>query len=393
MEKSGLLKRLIFITVLFTLGTVLSEVFVNIFIWRLKNDFFLLITYLFACYATIPFIFYISGYICMSFDRVWIYKTGIIFHALFYFLILLFNKNITSHLIEAGIIKGIAMGFYWFGYHILVFDYTGKENRDSFYANLAIISAVTSLLAPFMAGFLINRFIDYRGYYIVFIISSLLFIFAVYLSTKLKSTPIKKPYKIEDLIFTKNKKWRGTMIAYFFLSAKDTIAMFLISILVFKVTGNEFTLGKYIFLVSGITIVTSYLTGKLSKPDTRHNYVLAGSIIYFFACLILIYKINFQTLLLYGIFAAVADYLIRIPLSAYAFDIISLDANANERKMEYIVARDIPIAFGRILILIVFAIFLQYINESAVKAIILLISFMPFLMYWALYQFRISGVK
>ncbi len=386
MEKKYLLERLIFITILFTLGTVFSEVFVNIFIWRLKNDYFLIITYLFACYLTIPFIFYISGYIGMSLDRVWIYKIGIIFHALFYFLILIFNKNITSHLIELGIIKGIAMGFYWFGYHILVFDYTAKENRDYFYANLAIISAVISLLAPFAAGFLINRFIDYKGYYTVFIISSLFFIFAVYLSTKLKSVPIKKPYKIEDLIFTKNKKWRGTMIAYFFLAAKDTISMFLISILVFKVTGNEFSLGKYIFLVSGITIATSYFIGKFSKPETRHSYVLVGSIIYFLACIILIYKINFQTLILYGIFSAIADYLIRIPLSAYALDIISLDANASERKMEYIVARDIPIALGRIIILVVFAIFLQYINESAVKAIIFIISFMPYLMYKAMYK-------
>lgn len=389
MDKSQLLKRLVFITIFFTLGTVFSEVFVNIFIWRLKSDFFLLITYLFACYATIPFIFYISGYIGMSIDRVWIYKIGIIFHILFYFLILLFNRNITSHLIELGIIKGIAMGFYWFGYHILVFDYTGRgDNRDHFYANLAIISAVISLLAPFIAGFLINKFIGYKGYYLVFAISSIFFIIAVYLSTKLKSAPIKKPYKIEDLIFTRNKKWRGTMIAYFFLAAKDTIAMFLISVLVFKVTGNEFSLGKYIFLVSGVTIATSYFIGKFSKPEIRHNYVLAGSIIYFLTCLILIYKINFQTLIIYGIFAAIADYLVRIPLSAFALDIISLDANASERKMEYIVARDIPIALGRILILVVFAIFLQYINESAVKAIIFLISFMPFLMYRAIYKYR-----
>jgi YQGE family putative transporter len=386
MDKKESLNKVILITLLFTAGTVLSETFVNVFIWRLKNDYLLLITYLFSCYATIPFVFYLSGYLCMSIDRVWVYKIGIAFHAFFYFFILLYNQNVVSHLIEIGIIKGIAMGFYWFGYHILVFDYTGKDNRDSFYAKLAIISAGLSLVAPFIAGYLINKFTNYKGYYIIFTISSLLFLFAIYISTQLTSTPIKKPYKIEDLIFTKNKKWRNVMWVYFFLSAKDTIAMFLISILVYKATGSEFTLGKFIFLVSGISIITSYLIGKFSKPETRSNLVFSGSIIYFFTCMVLIFKINFQTLLIYGIAAAVADHLVRIPLSAYSLDIIGLDINANERKMEYIVARDIPIAFGRVLILILFVIFLQYINEAAVKTIIFVISIFPYLIYRILYK-------
>lgn len=386
MEKKHFLNKVILITVLFTAGTVLSETFVNVFIWRLKNDYLLIITYLFSCYATIPFIFYLSGYLCMSIDRVWVYKIGIALHALFYFFILSYNQNVINHLIEIGIIKGIAMGFYWFGYHILVFDYTGKDNRDSFYAKIAIISATLSLIAPFIAGYLINRFTNFKGYYIIFAISSLLFLFSIYISTQLTSTPIKKPYKIEDLIFTKNKKWRNIMWVYFFLSAKDTIAMFLISILVYKVTSSEFTLGKFIFLVSGISILTSYLIGKFSKPNTRNNLVFVGSIIYFFACMFLVFKINFQTLLIYGIAAAVADHLVRIPLSAYSLDIIGLDINANERKMEYIVARDIPIAFGRILILILFVIFLQYINEAAVKAIIFVISIFPYLIYKILYR-------
>jgi YQGE family putative transporter len=279
------------------------------------------------------------------------------------------------------------MGFFFFGYHILTFDYTSTANRDSFYANTSIISGASSLLGPLTAGLVINYFKkDLSGYYIIFACSLMLFITAVALSFSMKSKPIKKPYKIEDLIFTKNKKWQDTMIAYLFLSGKDTIAAFLIGVLVFKSTGSELSLGKFASLVAVATIATSWLLGKFSKPHTRQGYVLTGAILAFAAAFLLLYKINFTTLLIYGIIGAVADYLVRIPISAHALDVISLDANANERKMEYIVARDIPIAAGRIIMLVVFVLFLQYMPVNGIKGIILLISMFPLGVYWAMYK-------
>ena len=139
MTKEQSLKRLLLITGLFFLASMLSDVFVNVYIWRLKTDFVLIAKYLISCFAVIPLVFYLCGYIGMKIDRVSIYKIGIGFFILFYLMVLLINKNITNHLILIGAIKGIAMGFYWFGFHILTFDYTGKDNRDKFFANLFMI--------------------------------------------------------------------------------------------------------------------------------------------------------------------------------------------------------------------------------------------------------------
>jgi len=176
------------------------------------------------------------------------------------------------------------------------------------------------------------------------------------------------------------------MIAYFFLAGKDSVSMFLIALLVFKATENEFTLGKFIFLVSSLTVLTSYIMGKFSRPATRYKYVLTGSIVYFAAAFLLLYKINFQILLIYGILTAVSDYLIRIPLAAHALDVMNLDAHANERKMEYIVAKDVPIAAGRIITLGLFITLLQYMDIAGIKVIILLISTFPFMIYWSMYK-------
>jgi|DewCreStandDraft_4_1066084.scaffolds.fasta_scaffold43109_1 YQGE family putative transporter len=387
MKNKYYLQRFILTIILFTFGMVLSGAFVNIYIWKLKSNFSLIVQYLISTYATVPFIFYICGYIGMRIDRISIYKIGIIFHALFYLFVLLLRENITDNLIITGILYGIAMGFYWFGYHILTIDYTEIGKREKFYATTSIIGAVSSMLGPLISGFIIHILPDLKGYYVIFAISSFLMLVSVGIVSPLKSTPIKKPYKIEDLIFTKNKKWFKTMIGYFFLSGKDAVSGFLISILVVKTTGSEFTFGKLAFLISFISVLTSYLLGKFSKLEMRSNYVLTGVIIYFLSVFILVYKINFHTLIIYSILASIAEILIRIPFSAYAMDLISLDANINERKMEYIVARDVPIAIGRITALIIFIIFLKYFNINAIKMILVLISTFPFAIYWAMYRF------
>jgi YQGE family putative transporter len=318
----------------------------------------------------------------MKIDRTSLYIIGIACYVAFYFMVLLFREHITEHVILWGFVKGLAMGFYWFGYHVLTFDFTSTHDRDAFYARTSIISGASSLAGPFIAGFIITAFPSFTGYYIIFSCSAVFFISAAVLSYSMKSAPIKKAYKIEDLIFSKDVKWRDTMIAYFFLSGRDAISIFLISILVFKSTGSEFTLGKFSMIVALATILTAYLLARFSKPSTRDRFVLTGAVISFLMSFLLVYKINFYTLLAYGIIGAVADYLVRIPISAHALDVISLDANAGERKMEYIVARDIPVAIGRITMLVVFVTFLRYMPADGIKTIIVIISTFPFGVYF-----------
>ncbi|MEI7640327.1 MAG: MFS transporter [bacterium] len=388
MKKEKNIKTLLSIVGFFTLASALSDVFVNIYIWKLKESFMLLTLYMVSGYIVIPFVFYLAGLWGQKTDRLNIYKLGIYFYILFYIVVLLLNKDITHpfNLVLLGLIKGLGMGFYFFGLHILIFDYTSTENRDKFYANMSILSGASALVAPFAAGYITFSVPDFKGYYIIFIASVIFFLISSILSSGLKSGPIKTTYKVASLIFGGSKQWRGTMWAYFWLAAKDTISLFLVGILVYKSTGSEFSFGKYALIVSVITICSSYIIGKFSKPHKRASYVLIGSFLYLLATLALMIKIEFSTLLIYGIIAGVADYLIRIPLSAHAFDTIALDMNAHEKKMEYIVARDVPIAIGRIFILGLFVLFIQYFPVGGIKAIMLLITAAPFAIYFSIYK-------
>ncbi len=378
MTKNNKFNLLVLITALFGIGMVLSDIYVNIFIWRLKNNFSMICVYLMATYAVIPLFFYINGILARKVDRVIIYKSGIAFYAAFYLSVIMLGEKVSHHLIEIGILKGLAMGFYWFGYHILTFDYTNEKNRDKFYGQISAISAASSMIAPPVAGYIIVKMSGFTGYYIVFGLTSILFIAAVILASALKSDPVSYPYKILDLIFPKNKRWRGVMLGFLFISVRDAITMFIFAVLIVKVTGSEFTLGKIAMFFSVVGIISAWLISKKGSPQKRLNYILYGSIIQFLSSLLLVYKIDFTTLLINAFFTPIADNLIRIPLNAHSLDVIAEDANSEKRKMEYIAARDFPIAAGRIAILAIFMWLINKIPGEAVKTIILIVSLVPF---------------
>jgi YQGE family putative transporter len=378
MHKQIQLKNLITITILFTIGMVLSDVFVNIYIWRLKNNFMLLSIYLMGTYAVIPIVFYANSFIARKTDRVNIYRVGIFLYAAFYLSVIILNQKVTDYLLLVGALKGLAMGFYWFGYHILTLDYTGPENRDRFYSLMTIVSGVSSLIAPPAAGYMIVKMGGFIGYNVIFTVTSVLFIAAAILSAKLKSEPVDHPYKIKDLIFTKDAKWKGVLWSYFFLTARDAITTFLFAVLIVKVTKSEFKFGEVAVLFSGITIISAWIMSKYSRPGNREKFILSGALIQFFAALVLLYKIDFGFLVLQGLLQPIGDNLVRIPLSAYSMDVIAEKDPKGTRKMEYIVTRDLPIAAGRIIMMIIFMVLIQYLPETGLKIIIFLISLCPF---------------
>ncbi|PKL92357.1 MAG: hypothetical protein CVV21_03340 [Candidatus Goldiibacteriota bacterium HGW-Goldbacteria-1] len=393
MEKQLRLNRLIGITVLFTVAVVLSDVFVNIYIWRLKNNYASLSLYMLSTYAVVPFIFYANSFIARKLDRVSIYRIGILFYTAFYLCVLVLNQKVTDYLILLGVLKGLAMGFYWFGYHVLTFDYTSPQNRDKFYSITSVASGITSLLAPPVAGYMIVKLGGYNGYYFIFITSAVLFIGAILMSSSLKSEPVDHPYRIKDLIFTRDKKWRGVLIAYFFLAARDAITMFLFAVLLVKVTDSEFTFGKITILFSAVSITSAYLLGKISKPVHREKLILYGAIIQFAASLVLLVKIDFIFLVIQGLLFPIGDNLIRIPISAYSMDVISESDPEGKRKMEYLVARDLPIAAGRISMMLFFMFLLQHLPVHGIKATIFMISLAPFGIWLALRNTKVKPSK
>lgn len=93
---------LLTISALYTLGLSMSNIFVNIFLWRQSHDIELLAVYNICIYLTQLFIFIIAGKWVKRFDRVIILRVGIILISLFFIGSLILRKSCFIRLYASG---------------------------------------------------------------------------------------------------------------------------------------------------------------------------------------------------------------------------------------------------------------------------------------------------
>ena len=121
-------KIFLLINGLFTVANGLSGTFVNIYLWKSKNDLGNIGLFNFFNYLFIPIAFMVGGWLTKRKSATFSLRVGILFHGFFYFLILATGHNSANYVIQLGCVLGIAAGFYWVAFHTLSFDLTSRYN-------------------------------------------------------------------------------------------------------------------------------------------------------------------------------------------------------------------------------------------------------------------------
>lgn len=150
-------KILLLISGLFTLSMGLSNVFVNIFLWKKSNDFIIIAKYNLMHYIFLPFSYIAAGWLSKRKNGVLALRFGIGFFILFFMSILLVKNDIVKYIYPIGILYGIAAGFYWLAFQVLAFDFTATNNRDTFNGFNGSICGIASAIAPFTGAYIIEK--------------------------------------------------------------------------------------------------------------------------------------------------------------------------------------------------------------------------------------------
>jgi len=161
-------KIILVISVLFTLAMGLSNIFVNILLWKESNDFIVVALYNLMHYIFVPITFIFAGWLSKKKNGIWSLRLGILFFIMFFGLILYIKDDILSYIFPLGILFGIAAGFYWLAYHVLSFDCTTENNRDTFNGFNGCSVGIANALAPIIGGYIIQKAGNTNGYTIVF---------------------------------------------------------------------------------------------------------------------------------------------------------------------------------------------------------------------------------
>lgn len=342
-------KLLLIIHGILTLGIGLSNIFVNIYLWRVSGDVRVLALFNLFLFSIVPLTFIAAGWLARNYDRLWCLRIGVVMHTIFYLIVLLIKKDTVNYVIPLGMLKGLGVGFYHLAEHILVFDLTQDKTRDFFNGINGFIAAFFGMVAPFISGYIIKNMPDMVGYRVIFIVTIVLFLVVEVLSFFIHPRFSPGPYSLKKVLKNSNGNWRRILGIITFYGFRTGIFSFLTALLVFIASGNEFVLGSFSLVMGGLTLISAFSLAYLVKPKKRDYYIHFSSVMMVVAIGALIWRSDWMGILVFGILTGLFDPFFDIPFESLSFKVIEQDTIDNDLRIEYIVARELPLNFGRVL--------------------------------------------
>ncbi len=354
-EKKNLL-ILLLIGGLYTLGIFLSNIFVNIFLWKQSGEISVLTIYNVSIYLTQTISYIIIGKYVKKIDRVIILRVGILIISIFFMTVLLLGDQASNYHFILGVILGAGYGLFWLAYNILVFEVTEPNTRDFFNSMFGVLQSFSGMIGPLFSGAIITVLTGNKGYLTIFFISFLLFFIAVICSSFLARRKTEGEYHIREAIKERkrNKKWKYILNAHFFQGFREGVFLFLVGIWVFINVQSEWVVGVYNFIYALCSFIGYQIVAKFVKVQNRRIFIITGSIFLYAGVFWLLVSTEPFHFYLYSVIIGSFLPLFFAPYSSISYDVIGQAKNAKEYRVEYVILRDIILNSGRTISLIVF---------------------------------------
>ncbi|MEF3308392.1 MFS transporter [Paenibacillus sp. GYB004] len=342
---------LLIVNTLFGAANALSGTFVNVYLWKAKNDFALIGWFAFFHQISMALTFWLAGKWVKEGNKMNSLRLGVAVAALFYMIVLLLQQQAVEYVWLLGFVQGMSSGFFWLAFNVVYFEVTSADNRDRFNGWAGLLGSSIGMVAPWISGWLITRLPGTSGYRLIFAISLAVFVVGVVVSFFLKKRKVAGTYEWAHGYRTlKNPEspWRTVFAALIAQGVREGVFAFLIGLMIYIATSNEMQIGNFSLITSAVALVSFYVVGKWLKPPHRKGGMLIGVVFMIAVILPFFWQVSFTTLLLFGIGTSLFIPLYTIPMTSSVFDIIGRDRDSSEHRVEYVVLRELGLNVGRI---------------------------------------------
>ncbi|HWO54897.1 MFS transporter [Paenibacillus sp. FSL M7-1455] len=337
---------------LIVLAGALSGTFLNVYLWKSKQDYAMIGWFTVAQQVAVGLTFWLGGKWVKEYNKMNALRAGIVLSGLFYLFVLWAGPHAVRWIWPLGLLLGIAMGLFWLSFNVVYFEVTDRANRDLFNGWVGLLGSVTGIVGPWFSGLLITWLKGDRGYRVVFTISLAIYGLCVVLSFFLKKRKNGSGYHWMEPIAqlrSKGNPWRLMAPGLIAQGVREGVFAFLIGLLVFVATKQESKLGQFTLITSAISLLTYWLAGKWFKPKFRSAGMLVGALLLWIVIVPLLWKTGYGTLLVFGIGTSVFMPLYILPMISSGFDLMGTSDETVEKRVELVVLRELSLMAGRLL--------------------------------------------
>ncbi|MBB6669948.1 MFS transporter [Cohnella nanjingensis] len=394
---SGKLDRqallLLGVNALFTCANALSGTFVNIYIWKIKNDYALLGWFAVVHQLTMSLTFWLAGKWVKEGNKMNALRIGVLLAAVFYGIVLLLGTRAASYIALLGFVQGISSGLFWLAFNVVYFEITNRDNRDRFNGVAGLLGSVAGMVVPWISGYLITRQSGNAGYRLIFSISLAVFLAGALLTFLLHKRQVDNSYDWRGGfrgIRKRDNPWRIIGLAMVAQGLREGIFGFMVALLVYVSTRSEMKIGNFSLYTSAVALASFYLAGRFLKPRYRHWGMFAGVVMLSAFILPLFWGVSYGTLLIFGIGTAMFIPLYTIPSVSIVFDQIGSNEESVRRREEYIIFRELALNAGRFIGTIAFiAVISRSTAPTVINVMLLAFGSSPILV-WLLLRRRLA---
>ncbi|MGG3281971.1 MFS transporter [Paenibacillus solani] len=359
---------------LFILSSALSGTFLNVYLWKSRQDYTMLGWFTIAQQIALGLTFWGAGKWVKERNKMNALRLGIAVAGLFYLSVLWTGRDAVHYIWPLGLLFGVSLGLFWLAFNVVYFEVSSAENRDWFNGWIGLLGSITGIIGPWLAGWIITLMHGDRGYRFIFTVSMVIFAVTVVLSFFLRKRPVQNDYHwLEGLNrLRKGGVWRYAIWGLAVQGLREGVFSFLITLLVFVATDQESKLGQYALITSAVSLVSYWACGKWFKPKFRKTGMLVGSVLMLLVIIPLLFSVNYATLLVLGIGSALVLPLYMMPAISASFDLMGLNQEDVEKRVELVVLRELSLTIGRITGLLIFIVVLTFRQDTLTVTLLLL---------------------
>ena len=340
---------LLIVGILATAGMMVANTFVNVFLLRATDGNLGLIVIQSAINSIAILTAFVSGSKMLSkISITTLQRVGIASIAIYFVAILLLQDNVTTFLIPLAVFNGLGQGLYWFSTNLLVAKIIEESEQGRYFGFQQTAGSIFGVLTPAISGFIITRFTDLTGYYILFGIALFLFALGIFMIKYIPGfTSDTKIHVYGTLKVKSNHYWNACKSFTFLTALKSAINMQIFMLFAFLIFTNEGVLGNLLSATALVTVFSSYWFAKISKRENQQPFyfstALVSMVTYILLALFPYVPILIAALV---IFAITQNWAMTI-FQSVIFQLTSR-AKGDYKQNDYLVALEFYMAIGRI---------------------------------------------